>query len=139
MIPSNQPSISQADRNHHKHCSQNQVKGKDTKIKTQQLPIFEYITELRRIGLCIVVHMAVDRSRHHLEQYDNTQQGQCPCQPENAGDSNPPIQYRADNDCHHKGDTDTHAEGGHRLGALLLSGEVCQQCHRSSRNRPSPL
>ena len=40
---------------------------------------------------------------------------------------------------HGEGDADAHADHRHRLGPVLLAGEVGEQCHHRRRDRPGAL
>ncbi len=116
--------VAQHQRQHHEARRHDQMQDENAEIQAQQLSVGENLPELRGHRLGVTVKADLRRRGHEAKQYRNAQQGHDAGQPEQTGQTDQRLDRRArdhrERECH----ADADADDGHRLGALLLAGQI---------------
>ena len=115
------------------------MEDQDAGVQAQQVAVLQGRQQglARHAGFAVLGHVVRLRDEEQdQQQADQRHPGGEPEQPMQAEQMG---QHRAEHHGHGEGDADAHADHRHRLGPVLLAGEVGEQCHHRRRDRPGAL
>lgn len=133
------PLVHQCQRQGDEAGHEDGVEDQDAGVQAQQVAVLQGRQQglARHAGFAVLGHVVRLRDEEQdQQQADQRHPGGEPEQPMQAEQMG---QHRAEHHGHGEGDADAHADHRHRLGPVLLAGEVGEQRHHRRRDRPGAL